>query len=67
MHSVRTPLLSVVPPRFAAQDANLQARDAFAETEVFAGAGHALFVDEAARFNALLENWMRRRVWRGGL
>lgn len=67
VYAVRKPVLYVVTPRFSAQAANLQARDPYAETEVFAGAGHALFVDESTRFNSLLEGWMRRRVWRTGL
>jgi microsomal epoxide hydrolase len=30
--------------------------------EVFDGAGHALFVDEAPRFNASMEDFLARRV-----
>lgn len=64
VYSVQKPVLYVVRPRFAAQAANLAANDRFAETIVFESAGHALFVDEAARFNALLDDFIRRRVWR---
>ena len=35
-----------------------------AEVAVFAGAGHALFVDDAARFNALLADFISRTVWK---
>ena len=63
IYSVRRPILYVVRPRFSGQAANLAARDPYAETELFASAGHALFVDEAARFNALMEGFIRRRVW----
>lgn len=63
VYSVQKPVLYVVRPRFAAQAANLAANDRFAETAVFEAAGHALFVDEAARFNALLDGFIRRRVW----
>lgn len=63
VYSVRKPVLYVVRPRFAAQAANLAANDPVAETAVFETAGHALFVDEAARFNSLLDSFIRRRVW----
>ncbi len=52
VYSVQKPILYVVRPRFAAQAGNLAANDRLAETAVFATAGHALFVDEAARFDA---------------
>ena len=61
--SVRRPVLYVVRPRFAAQAANLALHDPLAETAVFEAAGHALFVDEAGRFNALVESFIRRRIW----
>lgn len=63
VYSVVQPILYVVRPRFAAQAANLAAKDPIAETAEFATAGHALFVDEPARFNALLADFIRRRVW----
>ncbi len=63
VYSVRKPVLYVVRPRFAAQAGNLAAQHAWAETALFEGAGHALFVDEADRFNALLQSFIRRRVW----
>ena len=61
--SVRRPILYVVRPRFAAQAANLVLHQPMAESVEFAEAGHALFVDEPARFNAILESFIRRRVW----
>ncbi len=64
VYSVQKPVLYVVRPRFAAQAANLAAKDPFAETALFQSAGHALFVDDAARFDALLADFIRRRVWR---
>lgn len=63
VYSVRKPVLYAVTPKFAAQAANLQMRHPTAETEVFDGAGHALFVDDPGRFNALLDSFLRRRVW----
>src|SRR5438094_26826 len=63
IYSVRRPILYVVRPRLSGQAANLAARDPYAETALFATAGHALFVDEAARFNLLMADFIRRRVW----
>ena len=63
LYSVRKPVLYVVRPRFAGQAGNVAARDKVAETAVFETAGHALFVDEAGRFDALMESFIRRRVW----
>ncbi len=61
--SLQKPILYVVRPRFAAQAANLQDHQPLAETALFESAGHALFVDEPGRFNALLQDFIRRRVW----
>ncbi len=63
VYAVARPILYVVRPRFAAQAANLAMKDPLAETVTFDTAGHALFVDEAARFDALLAEFIRRRVW----
>jgi non-heme chloroperoxidase len=51
----RKPLLYVVTPQFAEQAANLKRNRPGTQVEVFRAAGHALFVDEPQRFNALLE------------
>ena len=64
VYSVKRPILYVVRRRFAAQAANLAAKDPYAETAMFEGAGHALFVDDVSKFNALLSDFIRRRVWR---
>ncbi len=45
------PLAYLVTPNFAAQAGNLQRERPGTLVEVFEHAGHALFVDEAARFN----------------
>lgn len=63
VYATRVPLLYVVRPRWAAQAANLSRNRAGTETEIFPDAGHALFVDEPARFNSLVESFIRRRVW----
>ena len=61
--SMRKPILYVVRPRLAAQAANLEMHQPLAETALFESAGHALFVDEPGRFNTLMQDFIRRRVW----
>jgi non-heme chloroperoxidase len=63
VYSVGKPVLYVVTPRLAGQAENLAAHDPEAETAVFTDAGHALFVDDAERFNAMLRGFLERRVW----
>lgn len=63
VHAVEKPVLYVVRPRFAAQAETLSASMPGVETAVFAHAGHALFIDEQARFDSLLDGFIRRRVW----
>ena len=55
----RKPLLYVVTPQFAEQARNLSRNRPGTRIEVFAQAGHTLFVDEPQRFNALLEEFLR--------
>lgn len=52
------PLLYVVTPAFAEQAENLRRHRPATRVEVFEEAGHALFVDEPARFNALLAEFL---------
>ncbi|MGI4955913.1 MAG: alpha/beta fold hydrolase [Janthinobacterium lividum] len=61
--SVQKPVLYIVRPRFAEQAANLELHQPLAETALFTSAGHALFVDEPVRFNLLVQDFIRRRVW----
>jgi microsomal epoxide hydrolase len=63
LYAAMVPALYVVRPGFAAQAANLQRNRPNTETAVFSDAGHALFVDDAARFNTLLQDFIRRHVW----
>ena len=55
----KKPLLYVVTPQFAAQAGNLQRNRPGTRIEVYEKAGHALFVDEPQRFNALIEDFVR--------
>lgn len=57
------PVLYAVRPAFYAQAMNLQRYRPNTEIELFAEAGHALFVDEAFRFNALVQDFLAKRVW----
>ena len=61
--STGKPVLYVVTPRLAGQAENLRAHRANAESVVLTGVGHALFVDDPARFDALALDFIRRRVW----
>ncbi|RPJ47975.1 MAG: alpha/beta hydrolase [Betaproteobacteria bacterium] len=52
------PLLYAVSRQFAAQAKNLQRQRPATQVEIFETAGHALFADEPARFNALLARFV---------
>ncbi|MCW5634219.1 MAG: alpha/beta hydrolase [Rubrivivax sp.] len=54
------PVLYAYTPKFAQQGEIVKARRADVQTQLFADAGHALFVDEAAAFNELLERFVAR-------
>jgi non-heme chloroperoxidase len=55
LDGVDRPLLYIVTPQLAGQAEMVRARLPHARVELFENAGHALFVDEADRFNALLQ------------
>jgi non-heme chloroperoxidase len=63
VYATRVPVLYVVRPRWVAQGENLMRNRPNTEMEVFTDAGHALFVDDAARFNSVTEAFLRRHVW----
>lgn len=63
IYATKVPVLYVVRPRWVAQGQNLVRNRPDTEMEVFDDAGHALFVDEPARFNSLTEQFLHRRVW----
>ena len=62
VYSTTKPVLYVVRPKFAGQAGNLAAHHKAAETMVVDGVGHALFVDDPARFNATLADFLARKV-----
>ncbi len=53
-YAFKKPLLYVVTPQFEEQARNLEKNRPATRVEVFNEAGHALFVDEPQRFNALM-------------
>lgn len=63
VYSTGKPILYAVRPAFAGQAENLERNDPAAETVLFENAGHAMFVDDPARFNAMVSDFLRRRVW----
>jgi len=63
VYSTTKPVLYIVRPGLAAQAHNLALHHPAAEIAVFNDAGHALFVDEADRFNALVADFAQRRIW----
>jgi microsomal epoxide hydrolase len=66
LYRVRTPILYLVTPRWQAQAERVAKRHGDAQVDIFSTAGHALFWDEADRFNAVLENFLARINGAGG-
>jgi microsomal epoxide hydrolase len=58
VYGTAKPVLYVVTPRLAGQAGNLQRKRPATRTEVFETSGHALFVDEPQRFNALMDEFL---------
>jgi non-heme chloroperoxidase len=63
VYSAGVPILYCVRPGLMGQAENLARNDTQAEIVIFGNAGHALFVDDAQRFNAVLASFLRERVW----
>jgi non-heme chloroperoxidase len=58
VYKVEKPVYYMVTPKFEGQAQNFRNRHRQARVSVFEGAGHALFVDEAPRFNDLLGQFL---------
>jgi len=58
VYATAKPVLYVVTSRLKGQAENLQRKRPSTRTAVFDDAGHALFVDEPARFNALMDEFL---------
>jgi microsomal epoxide hydrolase len=63
VYATKVPLLYVVRPRWVAQGENLVRNRPGTEMDIFSDAGHALFVDDPARFNSVTERFLERFVW----
>lgn len=63
VYEAGVPVLYLVRPRLAAQAANLSAHDPDAESVVLQGVGHAMFVDDPIRFDGLVRDFIRRKIW----
>jgi non-heme chloroperoxidase len=63
VYATKVPLLYVVRPRWVAQGENLVRNRPDTEMDVFNDAGHALFVDDPARFDNVTERFLQRFVW----
>jgi microsomal epoxide hydrolase len=64
VYATDKPVLYLVTPRFSGQAGNLAVHHADAESVVVQNVGHAMFVDDPARFDSLVGNFLRQRVWR---
>jgi non-heme chloroperoxidase len=64
VYATEAPVLYLIRPRWIAQGENLVRNRPNTEMVVFSDAGHALFVDEPARFNSVTEAFLQRHVWR---
>jgi microsomal epoxide hydrolase len=62
LYAVRRPVYYAVTPRLRGQAQLVAQHHPQPMVEVFDGAGHALFVDDAARFNASMEEFLSRRA-----
>ena len=60
VHSFDRPLAYLITPRYREQAQHLRQARPQVMVEIFEHAGHALFVDEAQRFNRLLAGWIER-------
>ena len=59
IYSVNKPILYVVTPRLAEQAQNLQDHHPAVWTHIYEDAGHALFIDDANRFDAELLSFLQ--------
>jgi non-heme chloroperoxidase len=58
LYATRKPVLYVVTSQFAEQAANVKKNRPDITVEVFRDAGHAMFIDEPQRFNAVVERFL---------
>jgi microsomal epoxide hydrolase len=63
IYATEKPVLYVVRPGLSGQAGNLAAHRPNTECVVFRDAGHALFIDDADRFNSVMLRFIRQYVW----
>lgn len=63
IYATQVPVLYMVRPRWLEQGQNLLRNRPNTELDVFDNVGHALFIDDAARFDRDVDSFLRRRVW----
>ncbi len=63
LYATHRPTLYVVRPWLAAQAAHVAQVDRNVEPVVMHGVGHAMFVDEPRRFDAILLSFIQRKIW----
>jgi microsomal epoxide hydrolase len=63
VYATKVPLLYLIRPLWVAQGENLMRNRPDTEMDVFSDAGHALFVDDAARFDSVTEHFLQGSVW----
>jgi microsomal epoxide hydrolase len=61
--STGKPVLYIVRPHLSGQANNLLIDRPNTQIAIFPTAGHALFVDAAPRFDALMASFLRTQVW----
>jgi microsomal epoxide hydrolase len=62
VYETRKPLFYAVTDSLKGQAGTLQRKREATWTEVFPGAGHALFIDQAPRFNASLDAFLGKAL-----
>ena len=63
LYATKVPVLYVIRSRWLAQAETLVRNRPDTEMDLFNDVGHALFVDEPARFNSVTDSFLHRRVW----
>lgn len=63
IYATKVPLLYIIRPRWVAQGETLVRNRPRTEMDVFSDTGHAIFVDDPARFNSVTEHFLQRYVW----
>lgn len=63
IYATKVPVLYIIRSRWVAQAETLVRNRPDTEMDVFNDVGHALFVDESAKFNSVTDSFLHRRIW----